>query len=143
MSLASKHEFVLWLRRYDWQWFCTLTFRAGIRRKASDQLFRHWIAALEAYESKSLSWVRMVEFGGEFGKLHFHVLIAGPRRLLMQKAVDLWIKLAGSAVIGPYDPERRGLEYMLKSIEDNPDYDFDAALLGEHLRRQTRRPQPR
>lgn len=143
MGMVLKHEFVQWLRRYEWTWFCTLTFRPGIRRKASDQILRHWIAALEAYDGRSLSWVRLVEYGGVAGKLHFHVLIAGTKRTPTQLATELWIKMAGAAVIGPYDPQRRGLEYALKSIEDDPDYDFDATLLGQHLRRRTTLPQPR
>jgi hypothetical protein len=143
MSMVVKNQFVLWLQRYDWTWFCTLTFRPGIRRKASDQILRHWMLALEAYEGHNLSWLRMVEHGGVAGKLHFHVLIAGVQRTPTHRAVDLWIKMAGAAVIGPYDPERRGLQYALKSIEDDPDYDFDAALFGEHIRRRAPRPRTR
>ena len=77
--------------------------------------------------------MRMAEHGSEGGKLHFHVLLAGARCITPQNAVELWIKVAGTAVIGLYDKNRRGLEYALKSIEDGPDYDFDASLHDEHL----------
>lgn len=140
MSLMMKHQFVCWLSRFNWLWFGTLTFRAGIRRKSSERLFRNWIEALQSIEGRKLSWMRVAERGGEGGpdgNFHFHVLIAGTgRRFTSQQAADLWKKMAGTAVIGPYDRQRRGLEYALKSIEDRPDYDFDATLLNEHLRKR-------
>ena len=139
MSLVLKHNYVMWLRKYHWQWFCTLTFRPGIRHKTGVRLFREWIGVLEADARARLSWVRMAEYGGELGKLHFHVLIAGVRRVPARRAESIWKQLAGTAVIGIYDPQQRGLEYALKSIEDGPDYDFDAELRSEHRQRRPER----
>ena len=91
---------------------------------------------MEAYEGEGISWVRMAERGGEYRKFHLHALLAQPRRVSIQKATQIWRRIAGSAIIGPYDPDRRGMAYMLKSIEDTPDFDFDASLFTQHRRNE-------
>lgn len=132
MSWTQKQLYVWWLREYAWIWFCTLTVRSGIRRKAADRLFRRWIAALMASYDVRPSWVRCAEYGTENRMLHFHAMLAGVECVPISAAERLWTRMAGTARIREYDAERRGLEYSLKSIELGPDYDLDAVLLSEH-----------
>jgi excisionase family DNA binding protein len=128
MTLSNKLNMADWLRIVAWCWFCTLTFRAAISSKTSHRIFAEWIADLEGRETGEIHWVRMVERGDENGRLHIHALIAGPQLTSTQTAADLWRRLAGTAKIAPYDSNQRGVEYLLKTVEDNPDYDFDFSL---------------
>jgi hypothetical protein len=138
MALSVKHEYLEWLDQYHWTWFVTLTLREGIRRKSANRLVREWITLLEESEGAVVSWIRMAEFGGELGTLHFHALVAGVHGTTISQAEALWKRMAGRAMISPYDPSRRGLEYTLKSMENSPDYDFDASLHDQHLRSRMR-----
>jgi hypothetical protein len=64
-----------------------------------------------------------------------HVLIMEPAPALsFEEAAALWERLAGRAEIGPYDDDRRGIEYFVKTMETSDDYDFDADLpiVGRH-----------
>ncbi|SRR6266542_253315 len=139
MAYSTKAGYIVWLEKYKWTWFVTLTLRDGIRRKSAKRQFANWIEQLEAWEGAKLSWMRMSEYGGHLKKLHFHVLVAGIKRTPIQAAVDRWRALAGIAEIKRYRPSRGGLSYNLKAMEDSADYDFDASLQNEHLRSRYRR----
>jgi excisionase family DNA binding protein len=128
MTLSQKMEMATWVRRSPWTGFCTLTFRKVLSAETCSRIFLDWIAGVEQREGKSIQWARMIERGKTTGRLHIHALIAGPRGISLQTAEQLWQRLAGTATIRAYDPERRGPEYMLKSMEDNADADFDFSL---------------
>jgi excisionase family DNA binding protein len=128
MTLSQKIVMATWLRIIAWCWFCTLTFRAATSRKTSHRIFAEFIGDLEARETGEIHWVRMVERGDENGRLHIHALIAGVQRTSTQKAADLWSRRAGTAKISQYDSNQRGVEYLLKTVEDNADYDLDFSL---------------
>jgi hypothetical protein len=132
MGLELKNSYVQWLAGYDWTWFGTLTLRNGIRRKNADRLFRSWIRDLEEIEGRPLSWARMGEYSQENHRFHFHVLVAGVQRCDPTFAELRWERMAGDALIDIYEPGERGLPYMLKSIEDGPDFDIDMELKDEH-----------
>jgi hypothetical protein len=100
-------------------WFVALTFRNSLSNRTCNRIFLDWIAELEKLDGKQIQWGRMIERGGTTGRLHIHVLIEGTPHISMQTAKALWEQLAGTAIIGEYDPERRGVEYMLKDMEDN------------------------
>ncbi len=118
MGLKQKQEYVDWLREYNWAWFCTLTFRDGVWRKAAVRLFGKWIAQIQAVEPDLISWVRMGEYSRKNHRYHLHVLIAGVQNVTLRQATARWERLAGRAEIGLYDSNRRGLEYLLKSLEE-------------------------
>jgi hypothetical protein len=134
MGLKVKQDYVEWLRDYDWTLFGTLTFREGIARKRANRLFGNWIAWLQSAVQVPISWVRMGESSPENDRFHIHVLIAGVQCCNLRRAIALWKRMAGIAQIGKYDPNRRGLEYLLKSMEDTSDFDIDLQLGDHHLR---------
>jgi hypothetical protein len=119
--------------RYDWQWFCTLTIRPGIRPLALAQLFQDWIAAIKQDEGQKISWIRVIERGGLEGRLHIHALIAGTKFFSPTVSAEHWSDIAGDAVIGRHDPESECLQYTLKSIAESQDYDIDFDLSEKHL----------
>lgn len=136
MSRAQKAEYANWLATFHWDWFCTLTLRDGIGRKAADVKFHYWIEELEEREGQSIRWFRVTEFGDEVGHRHFHALIAGVRRTPTVIAELQWARLAGSAEIDEFDGERNGIGYLLKQLENGDDLDFDAAgLVGSQPKR--------
>jgi hypothetical protein len=131
METSTKDGYVDWFKEYDWSWACSLNLRSGIRRKSAHRLWREWIEHLEEIESHHLSWVRMFEIGEESGKLHVHGAIAGVHRATRSAAESLWWRMAGDAQVRRYysDP---WLEYSLKDMESNDDYDLDFELLPQH-----------
>lgn len=134
-GIDIKNGYIVLFRKYDWRWFCTLTFRPGIRRWAIAQLFVNLISAIELKEGKKTSWVRVIEHGSLGGRLHIHALIAGTAHVSRHEAELMWSDIAGGAEIGQYDPDSRGLSYILKTIEDDPNNcdNLDQELLDEHL----------
>src|SRR6202007_1341869 len=90
-----KEQYVRWFRKYDWQWFCTLTFRPGIRPQAIAQLFCEWIIEIQRIECHKISWMRMIERGSLEGRLHIHALLAGTADLTPQAGRYIWSDLAG------------------------------------------------
>jgi hypothetical protein len=144
MSMAVKLSYVCWLEKYDWKLIGTLTFRKVRSLKTAQKLLCGWIASLEACESAVLGWVRMAEYGRADHRLHFHVVIAGARRVTPEVAEKIWGQMAGIAVVRLYDRKQRGLSYMLKSIEDGPDFLLEIGnLREEHLRRRQLNPRLR
>ena len=128
MSLTHKAEYASWLGDYRWEWFCTLTLREGIGRKAAIRKLKFWIEELEEREGGKITWFRVAERGEEGGHFHFHVIVGGVRRTPIAIAECLWERWAGSADIDEYDYERNGIGYMLKQLEEGNDLDWDADL---------------
>jgi hypothetical protein len=106
------------LRMMAWQLFVTLTFRQG-----SSSVFRNrkialfgWlrdVAHTDRIHFKRLLWVARYEFGKQ-GEGHFHIALAGLRRLSCGEYRSLWYRRAGFAQIEPYHLGRGGIEYLLK-----------------------------
>jgi len=130
MESSTKDGYVEWLGRYEWNWACTLNLRYGIRRKSAHRLWRDWITRLEEIEGHRLSWARMAEVGKIAGRLHFQAAVAGVRYTTPSAAASLW--LAGDAQVKVMY-STGWLDYMLKEMEYNDDYDFDFELLNQHL----------
>jgi hypothetical protein len=133
LETSTKDGYEDWLKEYKWSWACTLKFRTGIRRKSAHRLWREWIERLEEIEEHSLSWARMFEIGKEYGKLHVHGAIAGVHRATATAAESHWWCMAGDAQVRKYYSDG-WLEYLLKEMESNDDYDFDFELLPQHRR---------
>src|ERR1700722_4139559 len=122
--------------KYEWKWHCSMNFRSSIRRKSAGRLWREWITRLEEIEDHRLTWARIGEFGEVSGKFHFHGVVAGLSRTSPGGAADLWLHMAGDAKVGVLYSIREWIEYMLKEMEVSDDYDFDADLHDQHLRRR-------
>ena len=68
-----------------------------------------------------------MERGALGAHAHGHVLVGGfaNRRTRWARR---WSELGGDALISPYDPDRKGILYMLKSTGEAGDLDFDFKL---------------
>jgi hypothetical protein len=75
-----------YLGRYEWTWFCTLTFAREVHPEAADKRFRVWASKLSRslYGSRwhkhrsGVYWVRALEHQRR-GVIHFHALVGGAR----------------------------------------------------------------
>lgn len=108
--------------RYDWYWWCHLTFRTPPTWDWAVSAFSRWMNKLNRstfgnnyYKrpNEGLRWLRGVE-RQQLGARHFHVLVAGSPKLHRDEATRLWGKLAGNAQIDVYDPTRGAAIYIVK-----------------------------
>ena len=111
ISLKSVQEaYAIWLNEFQWQWFCTLTFRVPPHPEAADKKFRYWIHRLNCalygkrYKKRGqgIYWVLALEYHRSEA-IHFHALLADTEdlnvRLSRAQAKRLWDELAGFARI--------------------------------------------
>jgi len=104
---AIRDAWCEFLGRWQWQWFCTLTFREIVHPEAADKSFRYFTSKLnrQLYGPRwykkahgGIPWVRALEYQRR-GVIHFHALFAdieGVRRLSW---MDTWDEIAGYARI--------------------------------------------
>lgn len=129
----SIQEFNSWLKAYTWAWYCNLKITSGIPsvRRARNILDK-WLSDLRREEGgENFRWFWVLERGSSGGNnLHFHALIGGlqnRRKLWEQK----WNELGGDALITTFDPERKGILYLLQGMSKDGDLDFDCRLPPE------------
>ncbi len=94
--------------RWEWSWFCTLTFKNDVHPERADKLFRVFVSKLnrELYGRRwyrqghgGFPWVNALEYQRR-GVIHFHSLFGGDiKRLYTVDADRLWRELAGFAKI--------------------------------------------
>ena len=78
-------EWALFLGRWSWDWFVTLTFRREIHPEAAAKLFRVWISKMnrELYGPRwrkhghGVRWARALELQRR-DVIHYHALVGGP-----------------------------------------------------------------
>ena len=110
------------IKRYDWNWWCTLTFKGKPPQELAHKVFRRWLHKLNRrtfgnnyYKrpTEGLRWICTAERQRR-SSLHFHVLIAGDPKPAWDTAEKFWNQIAGNAQIAVYDSERGAAYYMLK-----------------------------
>ena len=117
-----------WLEAFEWTWFVTLKLCSGtpsVRR--AKRLCDQWLAGLEREEGgRDFRWFRTLEVGA-LGTIHFHIIVGGfrNRRAYWTRR---WAEVAGDALITAYDPEQKGIFYLLKTTDNNGELDFDCEL---------------
>jgi hypothetical protein len=129
-----------WLEGYSWDYFCTLKITSGpLNKRRAQEVFRKWMEALESSEgADDFRWFRVMEYGSSRSNPHFHIVIGGLRKRMQnweqrwrQKWQQKWAELGGEALISPYDPQQKGLLYILKSTGIDGDLDMDFKLPPE------------
>jgi hypothetical protein len=119
----------LWLEQFSWAWYVTLKITSGrpsVRRVR--RLCEQWLAELEKAEGgNNFRWFWVMERGALGTHAHIHILVGGLRNRRAQWACR-WSELGGNALISPFDPDQKGVLYMLKTTADNGDLDFDFKL---------------
>ena len=112
LSPAARPDLVqTWvefLEPFEWEWFCTFTFREDVAPESAEKRFRFLIAKLNRRlfgprwwrKGQSVQWVRALEYQKR-GVIHFHALmrgVGGEDRFAVMKE---WEELAGFARIYP------------------------------------------
>ena len=123
-----QQTYAKWLAEYQWQWFCTLTFREPPHPEAADKRFRYFVHRLNCWRHgkryqkhhKGLYWVLALEYHRSEA-IHFHALLGDTEdlnvRLKRSEAKDLWYDLAGFARIDGIKEQRLAVtEYVSKYI---------------------------
>ena len=131
LKLVQK-AYASWLNQFQWQWFCTLTFRVPPHPEAADKKFRYWIHRLNCalhgkrYPKKGqgIYWVLALEYHRSEA-IHFHALLADTQDLNVRfkrtHAKQLWCELAGFAridgIIDDIDEQRLAVtNYLSKYV---------------------------
>jgi hypothetical protein len=140
------------MKQYDWNWWCTLTFTNPPSWDVADLAFRKWINKLNRrtfgnnyYKrpTEGLRWLRGVELQ-QREAIHFHVRVAGDPKPAWDIAEKFWGTLAGDAQITPYDPDRGATYYLVKKYAADGNLDLGgpwkhiAPQLSGVVRRPTR-----
>lgn len=111
---------ITFVSRYEWQWFCTMTFRDSVHPESADKRFRMFVSKLNRklfgprWSSKkraTVYWARGLEYQKR-GVLHFHALLACAGKDLNHIAIRrdweaVWQDLSGYARIEKVRSQKR------------------------------------
>jgi len=110
------------LGQWDWQWFCTLTFRDVVHPESADKSFRYFTSKLnrQLYGPRwfrkahgGIPWVRALEYQRR-GVIHFHALFADVEGVRRLSWMDEWDHIAGYARIEAIKDKWRVRRYVTK-----------------------------
>jgi hypothetical protein len=125
-----------WLDGFAWLWFCSMTFRPGLKPKQARWRLDIWLETLRNdLGTADFSFVAVREFGKTGQDLHYHLLIKGLRRSHYDERLDFmrrWSKLAGDARIDPYKPGTGGIAYILKDLDQSRPEDLEFNLCPDN-----------
>ena len=121
-----QEAWITFLRLWDWEWTCTLTFRGPVPAEAARKRFRllesmlncalhgrRW--ARKAKQGQGVGWVRIAEYQ-QRDVIHFHALFTGVAGLRPRDWAAIWRKLAGHATISRIRNMTGSLRYLTKSV---------------------------
>ncbi|MEZ5489195.1 MAG: hypothetical protein R3F50_02630 [Gammaproteobacteria bacterium] len=133
------------LAEYNWQWFCTLTFRNPPHPEAAVKLFKVWINKInrEIYgcryhkRKQCVYWALALEYH-KSGVLHFHALVGDSHdlntRCSRKWAHSNWYELGGINRIDPIDDRLKAVtNYISKYVTKGGEIDFSDNLVGYGL----------
>jgi len=133
---SSQEKTFAWadfLARFDWTWFCTLTFRESVHPEKAAKLFHILMCMMSQklygrrYYKKNryVRWVRAVEMQKR-NVLHYHALIGGKGSpaLKARQFEEAWWDLAGIARISAVESQGAALAYVSKYVSKGGQIDF-------------------
>jgi hypothetical protein len=117
-SSAIKDGYTEWLSKFDWQWFCTLTFRVYPPQTKATRLLKRWLAEMKFDNgSAHFGYFFLLESGASKESLHWHGLILGlDDRTERVTWILRWLELAGAAEIGHFDKGENAIWYSVKAL---------------------------
>jgi hypothetical protein len=126
--MRVKNPELLSLSSIEWQLFSTFTFK---KERLPERVRLAMFFALARTTArnfglhfKSLLWLLRQERGETFGRLHYHVLIAGlPAHFApfptCNSTEKLWVKFGGGhARVTVFNPSLKGVDYILKGGDE-------------------------
>lgn len=140
-----RRQYAEFMSRYNWQWFCTLTFRDPPHPEAASKLFKLWINKINGIiygcryhkRKQSVYWALALEYH-KSGVLHFHALVGDVvdlnNKCSRKKVRSLWYELGGINRIDPID-DRIGAvtNYVSKYVTKGGEIYFSDNLVGYGL----------
>jgi hypothetical protein len=122
-----RKEYGKFLEDYPWLWFCSLTFRPGLKQFQAEGRLLRWLGELDAaLGAPNFGYFAVLEYGRTGMDLHYHVLVKGLTRSHFDEKLEWmrrWHELAGDALITPFNPDAGGVAYILKNLDPNrPDH---------------------
>jgi hypothetical protein len=131
-----RKDYESWLDGFRWEWFCSLTFRPGLKPKQARWRLHTWLEALrESLGTEDFGFVAVRENGRTGQNHHYHALIKGLKRSHYDERLDFmsrWWKLAGDALINPYKEGAGGISYILKDLDPSRPDDIEFNLSSDN-----------
>jgi len=124
------------LSQWDWQWFCTLTFRDIVHPEAADKSFRYFTSKLnrQLYGPRwfrkahgGIPWVRALEYQRR-GVIHFHAMFADVEGVRRLSWMDEWDEIAGFARIEAIKNKWKVRRYLTKYVLKDGNIELGGAL---------------
>jgi hypothetical protein len=137
---ALRNDWIAFLGRWEWEWFCTFTFRDLVHPEAADKRFRVLISQANrvlygvrwAHYGRGLRWVRALEYQKR-DVIHYHALLAGVQDLRRLTWMDRWHELAGYARIEPIESTAAVSRYVSKYVVKGGEIDLGGPLVPPEL----------
>jgi hypothetical protein len=137
---SSQDKSFAWaefLSRYEWAWFCTLTFRESVHPEKADKLFHVWWCMINARlfgrrwykKGRCVRWVRAIEYQKR-NVLHYHALIGGKGTpgLKAREFEEAWFELAGICRMSLVESQGAALAYISKYVSKGGQIDLGGPL---------------
>ena len=137
---ALRDAWIALLGRWEWEWFCTFTFRDLVHPEAADKRFRVLISQANrvlfgvrwAQYGRGLRWVRALEYQKR-DVIHYHALLAGVEDLRRLYWMDRWHELAGYARIEPIESAAAVSRYVSKYVVKGGEIELGGPLVPSDL----------
>jgi hypothetical protein len=137
---ALRDAWIVFLGRWQWEWFCTFTFREIVHPEAADKRFRVLISQANRVlyghrwhqHGAGLRWVRALEYQKR-DVIHYHALLAGVQDLRRLFWMDRWHELAGYARIEPIASADAVHRYVSKYVVKGGEIDLGGPLMPTTL----------
>jgi hypothetical protein len=139
--VAVRAGYVELLGRYEWDWFCTMTFPDAVHPERADKLWRLWCSKLNRElfgprwhrkQHRGVFWARASEFQTR-GVLHYHALVSAVvdinNEALRVKWKEDWTKLShGFSRIYAVQHAPAVIRYVCKYVVKGGDVDLSGNL---------------
>jgi hypothetical protein len=120
---ALRDAWIALLGRWEWEWFCTFTFRDLVHPEAADKRFRVLLSQANRVlygvrwhkHGEGIRWVRALEYQKR-DVIHYHALLAGVQDLRRLTWMDRWYDMAGIARIEPITTPDAVVRYVSKYV---------------------------
>jgi hypothetical protein len=137
---SSQEKSFAWadfLARFEWTWFCTLTFRESVHPEKAAKLFHVWWCMMNQrlygrrwrQKGRCVRWARAIEYQKR-NVLHYHALIGGKGspRLVAREFEEAWWNLAGICRMSPVESQGAALAYVSKYVSKGGEIDLGGPL---------------
>ncbi len=126
-----------YLSQWEWDWFCTLTFRNEVHPEAAAKRFAVFVSKINRAmfgprwwkKGDGARWVRALEYQRR-GVIHYHALLGGVGLSEMRRFqwIHTWHELAGYARIEPPRDGRAVHRYCSKYVAKGGEIDIGGPL---------------